>query len=79
MESAVRTLADDRRLGRRDCAERLADPQPGHDPQHVIYQALRQVAHLGARVGDDLLALAVIEFLRDFERLGGRPAESRAA
>src|SRR5450759_523448 len=79
VETAARTLADDRRLGQGDCAERLAHPQSRHDPRHVCYQALRQVAHLGARVGDDLLALAVIELLRHRKRLAGRPAKARAA
>src|SRR5664280_1165841 len=79
IETAARAPADDRRLGHGDCAERLAYPQSGHDPRHVCYQALRQVAHLGARVGDDLLALAVIQLLRHLERLAGRPAEARGA
>ena len=57
----------------------MAHLQSGHDLRHVRYQALRQVAHLGARIGDDLLALAVIELLRHLERLAGRPAEARAA
>src|SRR5438874_11090695 len=53
-------------------------PRPsGHDPRYVLYQALRQVADLGAGIGDDLLALAVIEFLRHLERLGRWPAEAR--
>ena len=66
-------------VGHGDCAERLAHPQSGHDLRHVRYQALRQVAHLGAGIGDDLLALAVIEFLRHLERLGRQPAEARTA
>src|SRR5215471_17730238 len=49
------------------------------DPRHVLYQALRQVADLCAGIGDDLLALAVIELLSYLERLGSRPAEARAA
>ena len=53
--------------------------QSGHDPRHVRDQALRQVTNLGARIGDDLLAGAVIELLRHLERLAGRPAEARAA
>ena len=56
-----------------------ADPQPGDDARHVRDQALRQVAGLRARIGDDLLALAVIELLRHLQRPGGRPAEARAA
>jgi hypothetical protein len=63
----------------RDCVERFTHTQSGHDPRHVLYQVLRQVADLGARIGDDLLALAVIQFLRHLKRLGGRPAEARAA
>ena len=65
--------------GTGDCAERLARPQSGHDPRYVRYQALRQVAHLGARIGVDLLALAVIQLLRHLEGLAGRPAEARNA
>src|SRR6516164_5929197 len=79
VESAVRAFADDRRIGHGDRAERLAHPQSGHDLWHVRYQALWQVTHLGARIGDDLLALAVVEFLRHRERLARRPAEARAA
>src|SRR5450759_1073876 len=79
VETAARALAGDRRLGHGDCAERLAHPKSGHDPRHVCYQALRQVAHLGARIGDDLLALAVIELLRHRKCLAGRPAEARGA
>src|SRR3984893_16285287 len=40
---------------------------------------LLQLADLGAGIGDDLLAVAVIEFLRHLERLGRRPAEARTA
>src|SRR5262245_61940775 len=79
VERAARALADHRRIGHGNCAERSAHPQSGHDLRYVRYQALWQVAHLGARVGDDLLALAVIEFLRHRERLAGRPAEARSA
>src|SRR3954470_25047661 len=79
VEAAARAPADDRRIGHWDGAERLSHPKPGHDPRYVRYQALRQVAHLGARIGNDLLALAVIEFLRELKRLAGRPAEARAA
>ena len=39
----------------------------------------RQIADLGARVGQNLLARAVIEFLGNLERLRGRPAEAGAA
>ena len=78
-ESAARSLADDWRVGHGDCAERLAHPQSGSDPRHVRYQALRQVAHLGTRISDDLLALPIIELLGHLERLAGRPAETRAA
>src|SRR5580658_5449389 len=79
VEHAARTLTDDRRLGYRDRAERLAHPQAGHDLRHVRYQARRQIAHLGARVSDDLLALTVIELLRHLKRLAGGPTEVRAA
>src|SRR6516225_5676129 len=39
----------------------------------------QQVADLCAGIGDDLLALAVIELLSYLERLGSRPAEVRTA
>ena len=79
VESATRAPADDWWIGHGDCAERLPHLQSGHDLRYVRYQALWQVAHLGARIGDDLLALAVIELLRHLERLARRPAEARAA
>ena len=79
VESAARAPADHRRIGHGDCAERLTHLQSGHDLRYVRYQALRQVAHLSARIGDDLLALTVIEFLRYLKRLAGRPAEARTA
>jgi hypothetical protein len=77
--SGDRRGQNDRRLGYGDCTERLAHPQSGNDPRSVRYQALRQVAHLGARIGDDLLALTIIELLRHLKCLAGRPAEARAA
>src|SRR3954452_19999620 len=79
VETVARTSSHDRRIGHANCAERLPHLQPCHDFRHVRYQALRQVTHLGARICDDLLALAVIELLRHRERLAGRPAEARAA
>src|ERR1700733_2722258 len=79
VESSARAPADHRRLRHRDCVERLPHLQPGHDLRYVRYQALRQVTHLGARIGDDLLALTVIELLRHRERLARRPTEARAA
>lgn len=74
VKAAARAPADHRRFGHWDCAKRLSHPQSGHDSRHVRDQALRQVADLGARVGDDLFALAVIELLRHFQCLAGRPA-----
>src|ERR1700730_9603137 len=47
--------------------------------RYVCYQALWQVAHLGARVSDDLLALTVIQLLRHLKGLAGQPTEARAA
>jgi hypothetical protein len=44
--------------------------------RNIRYQALREITHLGAGIGDDLLALAVIEFLSDFQRFAGRPTEA---
>src|ERR1700751_4260704 len=79
VEGAARTSTNHRRLGYRDRAERLAHPQPGHDSRHVRYQALRQIAYLCARIGDNLLALAVIQLLRYFERFVDCPAKARAA
>lgn|GEM_PF-6772947 len=79
VKSGAGAPVDHRRFGHRDRAERLSRLQSGHDPRHVRDQALRQVADLGARVGDDLLARTVIELLRHLERLAGKPAEARAA
>ena len=62
MEGAACAFADHRRLRHRD---------GGDDPRHVRYQAFWQVAHLRAGVGDDLLALAVVEFLGDLKRPSG--------
>ena len=76
MEAAACALPDDRGIGHRDCAERLALLQGGDDLRNVRYQALREITHLGAGIGDDLLALAVIEFLGNFQRLAGRPTEA---
>ena len=79
METAACALPDNRGIGHRDRAERLTRLQAGHDLRNIRYQALREIAHLGAGIGDDLLSLAIIEFLSDFQRLAGRPAEARAA
>ena len=79
METAACALSDNRGIGHGDCAERLARLQAGHDLRNIGYQALREITHLGAGIGDDLLTLAVIELLGDFQRLAGRPAEARAA
>src|SRR5271157_2944497 len=79
METAACALSDDRGIGHGDCAERLARLQAGDDLRDIRCQALREITHLGAGIGDDLLALAVIEFLSDFKRLAGRPTEARAA
>src|SRR5207249_7088750 len=79
VERAARTSTNHRRLGYRDRAERLAHPQSGYDSRHVRYQALRQIANLCARISDNLLALAVIQILRQFEGFAGRPAKARAA
>src|SRR5262249_5714227 len=49
------------------------------DLRNIRYQALREITHLGAGIGDDLLTPAVIQFLRDFQRLAGRPTEARTA
>src|SRR5947199_10162277 len=79
VKAAARASSDHRRIGHGDGAERLAHLQPGHNLRHVRYQALRQVANLGAWVGNDFLALAVIEFLRHLKRLARRPAKARTA
>src|SRR4029077_16825554 len=79
METAACSLSDNRGIGHRDRAERLTRLQAGHDLRNIRYQVLREIAHLGAGIGDDLLSLAVIQFLRNFQRLAGRPAEARAA
>jgi hypothetical protein len=71
VKGAARASADHRWFGYRDRAKRLAHPQSGQDPRYVRYQALRQIAYLCARIGNDLLALAVIQLLRHFERFAG--------
>jgi hypothetical protein len=79
METAGCSLSDNRGIGHGDCAQRLARLQAGDDLRNIRYQAFREITHLGAGIGDDLLALAIIEFLSDFQRLAGRPTEARAA
>src|SRR5450432_2395301 len=71
VEGAARTSTNHRRLGYRNRAERLAHPQSGHDSRYVRYQALWQIAYLRPGIGDNLLALAVIQLLRHFERFAG--------
>ena len=53
--------------------------QRGDDGRHVGDLVLGQIAGLGAGVGDELLAVAVIELLGDGERLVGGPAPALAA
>jgi hypothetical protein len=53
--------------------------QSGHDLRDVRYKVLRQIANLRAGIRDDLLALTVLKFLRDLQRLGCRPSEARRA
>src|SRR6516162_1442298 len=53
--------------------------QCGGDGRHVRDLVLTQIAGLGARIGDQLLAVAVVEFLGDGERLIRRPAPALAA
>ena len=53
--------------------------QPRDNLQYVPDRALRQVSHLGTRIGQDFLARAVIELLRDLQGFGSRPAEPGAA
>ena len=76
---AVPSLADRRRRRYQNGGVGPARPQPGDDLRDVRDRAFRQIADLGARVGQDLLARAVIEFLGDVQRLRSRPAEARAA
>src|SRR6267142_52339 len=79
VEGAARASTNHRQLWYRDGTERLAHPQSSYDSRHVRCQALRQIAYLCARIGDNLLALAVIQLLRHFERCAGCPTEARAA
>ena len=71
VKAAACASADHRRLRHCDLAECPARLQTCDNAGHVRYQAFRQVSYLSAGVGDDLLALAVIEFLGDLQRLGG--------
>ena len=79
VKGAAGAFADHRRLRHRDLAECLAHQQTCDNTGHIRYQAFRQIAHFSAGIGDDFLALAVIEFLGNLERLGSGPAEARAA
>src|SRR6516162_5806449 len=53
--------------------------QCGGDGRHVRDLVLTQIAGLGARIGDQLLAVAVVELLGDGERLVRGPAPALAA
>src|SRR5271165_4658607 len=53
--------------------------QRSGDGRHVRDLVLTQIAGLGARIGDQLLAVAVVEFLGDGERFVSRPAPALAA
>ena len=79
MEAAVPALADHRWRRYGDGAVGFPRLQPGEYLRYVPDRALRQVSHLGTRIGQDLLARAVIELLRDLQGLGGRPAEPGTA
>ena len=79
MEAAVPSLAYYRRRRHRYRTVGCPGLQPGDDLRHVRERALREVAHLGARIGDDLLVRAVIELLGHFQGPGSRPAEPGAA
>ena len=69
----------DHRLGQIEMGEAAQPRQRGDDGRHVRDLVLAQIAGLGARIGDQLLAVAVIEFLGDGERLVRRPAPALAA
>src|SRR5208337_282180 len=69
----------DHRLGQIEMGEAAQPRQRGGDGRHVRDLVLAQIAGLGARIGDQLFAVAVVEFLGDDERLVRRPAPSLAA
>ena len=75
VERPMGAPADHGRGRHGDLLEGLTDLQTRHDPRRIRNQVLGQIAHLGPGIGDDLLALAVIELLGDLQRLGRRPAE----
>ena len=77
VEGAVASPADHRRRRHREFGIGPAHTQPGDDRRHVGDGALRQVAHLGARIGQDLLPRPVVELLGHLQRLRRRPAEAR--
>src|SRR5208337_3829720 len=80
VEGAACAPADDRLRRHGDSTEKLTYLlQSGHDHRDVRYEVLRQIANLGAGISDDLLALTVIKFLRDLQRLGCRPSEAGRA
>ena len=64
VEAAVPSLADHRRRRHRDSDVGSPRLQPGDYLRYVSDRTLRQVSHLGTRIGQDFLARAVIELLR---------------
>ena len=71
--------ADDR-LGRHgQSAEGLSGCQRRDHRRHIGDQAFRQIPRFGAGVGDEFLALAIIQRLRHLQRMRGGPAEPRPA
>ena len=79
VEAAVASLADHRLRRHGDGGIGFACPHSGDDLRRVGDRALRQVAHLGTRIGEDLLAHAVIELLRHLQGPGSGPAEAGTA
>ena len=78
-EGSMGAFADHQRRRHGDLLERLAHLKACDDLCRIRDQIFRQIAHLGAGIGDDLLALAVIERLGDLQRLGRRPAKPGGA
>ena len=78
VEAAVPSLADHRRRRHRDSDVGSPRLQPGDYLRYVPDRTLRQVSHLGTRIGQDFLARAVIELLRDLQGFGSRPTEPGA-
>ena len=71
--------ASDRRLVDPQVSKAAQPDHGGNDRWHIRDLVFSQVAGFGARVGDELLAVAVVQLLGDREGFVGSPAPALAA